>query len=298
MSTWTISSEKRITKPFSHSICVLAAVVFGVLAGPGVARAADTQPAGLGDVATAVESALAQVDAVAPGTAAAVQPVVDQAIAQASAASSLAAPQTLPPAPAAPPPAPAVRPPAPPPAPSAPPSVAAPSVLAVAGATSAPAAPPAAAPAGTTSPQAAVPLVKPEPPALLPGAAPSAGAEAAGASASLLAGAVPQAAALTTPRAAPSGDEPSTRGTHRERSSGTAPAGAPPPRQLPPVPPGPRPDLTSPLQGGGQGLTAPLLVAALAAALALSSFPFSSRLLPRSAFRKPRRVALTVWHPG
>jgi hypothetical protein len=45
-------------------------------------------------------------------------------------------------------------------------------------------------------------------------------------------------------------------------------------------------------------LFAPLLVAALAAALALASFPFTSRLLPRLAFRKPRRVVLAVWHPG
>jgi hypothetical protein len=64
------------------------------------------------------------------------------------------------------------------------------------------------------------------------------------------------------------------------------------------VPPGPTPDLTSPAQAGGQGSFAPLLVAALAAALALASFPFTSRLLPRLAFRKPRRVVLAVWHPG
>jgi hypothetical protein len=69
---------------------------------------------------------------------------------------------------------------------------------------------------------------------------------------------------------------------------------------LPPVPPAPgqAPDLTSPIQAGGQGSFAPLLVVALAAALALASFPFSSRLLPKSAFRKPRRVVLAVWHPG
>jgi len=37
---------------------------------------------------------------------------------------------------------------------------------------------------------------------------------------------------------------------------------------------------------------------ALAAALVFARFPFRTRLLPRSAFRRPRRVVLAVWHPG
>jgi len=49
---------------------------------------------------------------------------------------------------------------------------------------------------------------------------------------------------------------------------------------------------------GGSGTTAPLLVAALTAALFYFFFEFLSRLLPRSAFRKRRRLALPPWHPG
>jgi hypothetical protein len=77
-----------------------------------------------------------------------------------------------------------------------------------------------------------------------------------------------------------------------------APAGALP-QQLPPVPLPERQDTTSSGQaGGGSGALLPLLLAALASALAIFGFQLLPRLLPRPAFRKPRRFSLPPWHPG
>ena len=303
MRGWTIPAANRVAKPFSRWTCVLAAAVCGALAGPALARAASSPP-GLADAQAQVESALAQVDAVAPGAGAAVRPAVNQAFAMAGAATA-AAPQ--PQASAPPPePAPAGPPPAPPASPAAPPAPAPAEIVSNAVApvmTSLDALPPvpvivSVGPAVDESPprtHAPISLVTPSP------AAPAAVGSARVASVTpTAAGAAPQAAALMTPRAAaPAGEPSSDRSSKRGRSSGAAPAGAVlPPRPLPPAPPGPSQDLTAPAQSGGQGQLAPLLVAALAAALVLARFPFRTRLLPRSAFRRPRRVVLAVWHPG
>ena len=301
MRGWTIPAAIRVGKPFSRWMCVLAAAVCGALAGPALARTASSPP-GLADAQAQVESALAQVDAVAPGAGATVRPAVNQAFAMAGAATA-AAPQ--PQAPAPPPePAPVGPPPAPPAPPAAPPAPAEIVSNAVAPVmTSLGALPPvpvivSVGPAVDESPprtHAPISLATPSP------AAPAAVGSARVASVTpTAAGAAPRAAALMTPRAAaPAGEPSSDRSSKRGRSSGAAPAGAVlPPRPLPPAPPGPGQDLTAPAQSGGQGQLAPLLVAALAAALVFARFPFRTRLLPRSAFRRPRRVVLAVWHPG
>jgi hypothetical protein len=71
------------------------------------------------------------------------------------------------------------------------------------------------------------------------------------------------------------------------------------PQRLPPLPLPPRPDTTSSGQGGGgQGPPVQLVVGALAAMLFLLGFQLLPRVLPRPAFRKPRRIALPPWHPG
>jgi len=51
-------------------------------------------------------------------------------------------------------------------------------------------------------------------------------------------------------------------------------------------------------QGGGQGPLTPLVVGALAAVLLIMILEFLPRTLPPKAFRKPRLIALTPWHPG
>ena len=83
----------------------------------------------------------------------------------------------------------------------------------------------------------------------------------------------------------------------RARAQHNAPAGAVPQR-LPPAPLPPRPDMTSSGQGGGQGSVQPLLLAALAAVLGFFTLSLLPRVLPRPAFRKPRRIVLPPWHPG
>jgi hypothetical protein len=83
----------------------------------------------------------------------------------------------------------------------------------------------------------------------------------------------------------------------RARAPHNAPAGVVPQR-LPPAPLPPRPDMSSSGQGGGQGSAQPLLLAALAAALGFFVLSFLPRVLPRPAFRKPRRIVLPPWHPG
>lgn len=301
MSGWTISLSKRTNKPFSLRALVLAVVACGALAGPGIARAASS-PAGMADLTTTINSAFAQVEAVAPGATAAAQPAVQQALGAVSAASAPAGPQTAvppatEPAPTAPPPAPVAA-----PAPGELVSDAVAPALAAAGVP-----PPAPAPAQeppaqeTTVPRHIEASSAPSGPAAAAraGAAHSAGTSATYPQTVPGMGVAPSVAVPTTPRA-PTGVSSSG---HRSqgapaRSSGTAPAGAHPPRPVPPLPPGPAPGLSSPIQAGGPGSFAPLLVAALAAALAIASFPFTSRLLPQLAFRRPRRVVLAVWHPG
>ena len=83
----------------------------------------------------------------------------------------------------------------------------------------------------------------------------------------------------------------------RARAQHNPPAGAVPQR-LPPAPLPPRPDMTSSGQGGGQGSAQPLLLAALAAVLGFFTLSLFPRVLPRPAFRKPRRIVLPPWHPG
>ena len=296
MRAWTIPAANLVGKPFSRWACVLAAAVCGALVGPALARAASAPP-GLADAQAQIDSALAQVDAVAPGAGAAVQPAVNQALVMATAATA-AVPQSQAPAPP-PEPAPAAAPPAPP-APTAPPSPA--EIVSNA----------------VTPVMTSLGLPPPLPVAVWPRPAPSRthtpislATQAPAASAATgsvrvasvtpaAAGAASQAAALTMPQAAaPAGEPSSARRSQRGRASGAAPAGVVlPPRPLPPAPPGPSQDLTAPAQAGGQGQLAPLLVAALAAVLVFARFPFRTRLLPRSAFRRPRRVVLPVWHPG
>jgi hypothetical protein len=89
----------------------------------------------------------------------------------------------------------------------------------------------------------------------------------------------------------------------RGRSAGAAqperPSSAPPNRQPQPPAPGPeRPDMSSPAQGGGQGVLLPLVIAALGAVLALFGLELLPRVLPLPALRKPRRIVLPPWHPG
>ena len=77
----------------------------------------------------------------------------------------------------------------------------------------------------------------------------------------------------------------------RDRSAGVGP------HRLPPVPTPPQ-GLSGSAEASGAGSWAPLLFAAFAAALFVILFELLSRLLPGSAFRKPRRLALPPWHPG
>ena len=89
----------------------------------------------------------------------------------------------------------------------------------------------------------------------------------------------------------------------RTRSAGAAPperhSGPAPGREPQPPVPGPNgPGTSSAGQGGGQGALLPLVLAALAGALAFFGFELLPRVLPLPAFRKPRRIVLPPWHPG
>jgi hypothetical protein len=142
--------------------------------------------------------------------------------------------------------------------------------------------------------EASAPLAPPERAAPVQGAAGGRGASLIPASRAPV-----QAPAFEALRVAPAGQGSNARTPPRRHESAEAPAGAVvPQRPLPPAPPPERPDLSSPSQGGGQGPLMPLVLAALAAAFALFGFQRHGRLLPVSAFRKPRRLALEVWHPG
>ncbi len=83
---------------------------------------------------------------------------------------------------------------------------------------------------------------------------------------------------------------------HRDAAARDDGSGAVP-HQLPPLPLPPQ-SPTAGAQAGGQGTAGPPVAGALAAAVLVLFFVFLSRLLPRSAFRKPRRLALPPWHPG
>lgn len=320
---WTIRAGFPLNKPFARG-CVLVAVVCGALASPGLARAAD--PFGLDGVTSEVggeiQSALAEADAVAPGTAPAAQPAVSHAMAAVSSATS------VPSVPA--PPTPLTEPSAPPPAA---PSASVPSgdaggpmLLSAAPPTALSAPPPeqsapvvpadplesAEAAVRTAIAMALEPVFPAEPqyadvasPTRPSRTSPERGSPLAGVPRSRDASFVPpaiaprQGIAFEAARAAPRGEGSAARSLPRGKGGDEAPAGAVvPQRPLPPAPPPQRPDLSSPSQGGGQGPLMPLVVGALAAAFALFGFQRPARLVPRSAFRKPRRVVLEVWHPG
>jgi hypothetical protein len=284
---WTISLEKRTDRRFAVRAWVLAAAVCGALMAPGLAQAAGSPPGmSMSDLTTTVETALAQADAAASGAGAAAEPAAMQALGAASELSSLArgpAPPAGPPDLAEPTPSAAV-----------PPAAMTASVVIPASV------PPTAGPPAVDAvgPRRALAGVdRPEPRAKRARAVPSAGATGRHASLTPAAATAANTAVTTTPEAAPAEVRPSAR-PPGARAADDSPAGATSPRPLPPVPPGPAPGLTAPGQGGVPGPLLPLLIAAFAAALAFASFPFMSRRLPRSAFRKPRRVALAVWHPG
>jgi hypothetical protein len=308
---WTIRPAFPLNKRFARGF-VLAAVVCGALAAPGLARAAD--PLGLGavsdEVNADVQSALAEADASVPGVAKAAQPAVSQAVATMS---------SVPAAPSVPaPPAPSTEPSAPPASAPAdaggglePLSAGPPAPLGASSASSAPVAPagpledvaaevrsaiaealapvfPAAPGHTAVTPQARTSLLSP-----LPG-----GPSSRDASLAPTTSAPMPATVVEATRAAPRG-EGSTARSPRGDGGDEAPAGSVvPQRPLPPAPPPQRPDMSSPGQGGGQGPLMPLVLAALAAAFALFGFQRHARLVPLSAFRKPRRVVLEVWQPG
>jgi hypothetical protein len=266
-------------------LCVCAALV-----GPGRARAAAPS---LGGLSAQVQSALAQVNQVAPAAVAAVQPAVDQALA----ASSAAAPAT-PPATTTPPAAtaPESTPRAPQSVPPAPADVIEPVLSSIS--------------AATNAAVATVPV--PEPAPVAPQATPAARADHAqrplGARDSRgVTAAAARPAAITqslspTSSAAPASPQVEPVGGRVERSrtpDKPAAGGGSLPQRLPPQSPIPQPDAGAPGTSGAGG-SAPLLllIGALAAGFALFSFPVHRRRLPRTAFLKPRRVVLAVWHPG
>jgi hypothetical protein len=277
---------------------VLPIAAFAALAGPGVARAAASPGLpGLEQISAEVQSALVQVDSVAPGTAAAVQPAVSQALATVS--NATAAPPAAPP-PVTAPPAAAERFPAS--ASSAPVTTAVAAQQAVAPVAAAAAASgielafrevaPAAGPPKAAAPARQAPRSSRAPVAL---AAPEATAGAGESGAFPPPRAAPLAAALASPRAARAGDR-----AQRDRAGAGPAAGVAGPQQLPPRQPWPQgPDLGAAGQGGGQAPPLLLLLfGALAATFAQLGFRSYRRRLPRMAFRKPRRVTLPVWHPG
>ncbi len=260
-------------------LCVCAALV-----GPGRARAAAPS---LGGLSAQVQSALAQVNQVAPAAVAAVQPAVDQALAASSAAAPATA--TTPPAAAAP----ESTPRAPESVPSAPADVIEPVVSSIS--------------AATNAALATVPV--PESTPVAPQATPAAHANHAqrplrardSTAATARPAAIPQSLPPTS-SAAPASPQVEPVGGRVERSrtpDKPAAGGGSLPQRLPPQSPIPQPDAGAPGTSGAGG-SAPLLllIGALAAGFALFSFPVHRRRLPRTAFLKPRRVVLAVWHPG
>jgi hypothetical protein len=110
----------------------------------------------------------------------------------------------------------------------------------------------------------------------------------------------PTSAVLAAGATAPPQAEPVGGRVERSRTPDKPAAGAfSLPQRLPPQSPLPQPDAGAPGAGGGGG-SSPLLLlfGALTAGFALFGFRFHPRRLPRTAFLKPRRVVLAVWHPG
>ena len=260
-------------------VCVCAALV-----GPGRAHAAAPS------LSAQVQSALAQVNQVAPAAVATVQPAVDQALAASSAAAAPAAPT----APAAT--APESTPRAPESVPSAPADVIEPVVSSIT--------------AATNAALATVPV--PESAPVAPQATPAAHADHAqrplrardsrGVTAAAATPAAITQSLSPTSSAAPALPQVEPVGGRVERSrtpDKPAAGGGSLPQRLPPQSPIPQPDAGAPGTSGAGG-SAPLLllIGALAAGFALFSFPVHRRRLPRTAFLKPRRVVLAVWHPG
>ncbi len=260
--------------PWLARVCALAgAIVCSGLAGPGTARAAG--PGGI-DVSAEIEAALAEVDAVVPRATAREEQSVTMSLTGAT----------------------AVNIPAPPAAEVVNTEVAA-ATQPVAMATSAqisttsaspgsaPAAPSGASPARARDPGKVYGLLK----------RPRFAAGAVSRS-TLVSSAHSTAEVVLDSRATlVTGEARGPRLPRAARAQHNAPAGAVPQR-LPPAPLPPRPDMTSSGQGGGQGSVQPLLLAALAAVLGFFTLSLLPRVLPRPAFRKPRRIVLPPWHPG
>ena len=258
--------------PWLARVCALAgAIVCSGLAGPGTARAAG--PGGI-DVSAEVEAALAEVDAVVP------QPPARQ---EQSVTLNVAGATT-------------VNIPAPP---------AAETVETVVAAVTQPVAMAASAPIATpTSPKSAPAAPLGAGPAREHGAARVSGRPKrpppvveVGSRTTLLSSAQSTTDVVVTSRVTLVTREARSPRPPRARAQHNAPAGAVPQR-LPPAPLPPRPDMTSSGQGGGQGSVQPLLLAALAAVLGVFTLSLLPRVLPRPAFRKPRRIVLPPWHPG
>lgn len=98
---------------------------------------------------------------------------------------------------------------------------------------------------------------------------------------------------------------PSTARVGRPQNSGAPASRVTPkpirpslPQRPPPLPLPPQPGSALAGQAGGNGPLTPLVVGALAAVLLMMTFEFLPRALPPKAFRKPRLIALTPWHPG
>jgi hypothetical protein len=258
--------------PWLARVCALAgAIVCSGLAGPGTARAAG--PGGI-DVSAEIETALAEVDAVVPQAPARQEQSVTLNVAGAT----------------------TVNIPAPP---------AAESVETEAAAVTQPIAMAASAPITTmpTSPESA-PAAPPAALAREHGAAKVSGRPRRPQSVvgvvsrtALLSSAKSTTDVVVTSRVTLVTREARSPRPPRARAQHNAPAGAVPQR-LPPAPLPPRPDMTSSGQGGGQGSVQPLLLVALAAVLGFFTLSLLPRVLPRPAFRKPRRIVLPPWHPG
>lgn len=259
--------------PWLARVCALAgAIVCSGLAGPGTARAAG--PGGI-DVSAEIETALAEVDAVVPQAPARQEQSVTLNVAGAT----------------------TVNIPAPP---------AAESVETEAAAVTQPIAMAASAPITTmpTSPESAPAAPLGAAPAREHGAAKVSGRPRRPQSVvgvvsrtALLSSAQSTTDVVVTSRVTLVTREARSPRPPRARAQHNAPAGAVPQR-LPPAPLPPRPDMTSSGQGGGQGSVQPLLLAALAAVLGFFTLSLLPRVLPRPAFRKPRRIVLPPWHPG